>query len=70
MEKYRKMWYANNIEEIKKNKFLVALDLPLEDLKELVKGDERMQEFKNNMERLNQDVDVINSLTERLEKKN
>ncbi len=62
MEKYRKMWYTNNSKEIKKNKFLVALDLPLEDLKEMVKGDERMQEFKNNMERLNQDEDVINFL--------
>ncbi len=57
-----KLWYAKNSEEIKKKRFLVALDLPLEDLKEMVKGDARMQEFKDNMERLNQDDDVINFL--------
>ena len=32
------MWYDKDVKEIEKNKFLVALDLPLEDLEEMVKG--------------------------------
>ena len=58
MEKYRKMWYDGSKEEIKKNKFLVALDLPLEDLEEMVKGDAHMEEFKDKMKKLNQNEDI------------
>lgn len=32
------MWYDKDVKEIEKNKFLVALDLPLKDLEEMVNG--------------------------------
>ena len=50
MDKYMEFWYNNDKEEIEKNKYLIMLDLPKEDLASLSKKDKVVSNY---MERLN-----------------
>ena len=57
MEYYKNIWYHKNEKEIEKNKYIVMLDLELEDLKKLSQKNKVVQEYMEELEKLNSDVE-------------
>ncbi len=49
-------WYSKNEKEIEKYKYLIMLDLGLEDLEKLSKKDKVVEEHKMDVEIINRDV--------------
>ena len=62
MDKYKEILYNNNKEEIEKNKYILMLDMNLEEL-EKYKEDKVVKEYMEKMERLNQSPMFINWIT-------
>ena len=62
MDKYKELLYNNNKEGIEKNKYLLMLDMGLEEL-EKYKTDRVIKEYMEKMERLNQNPMFINWIT-------
>ena len=62
MDKYKELLYNNNKEGIEKNKYLLMLDMGLEEL-EKYKTDRVVKEYMEKMERLNQNPMFINWIT-------
>ena len=63
MEKLIKMWYNGN-QEVLKYKEVIMLGLEGKGLEEISKGDEMMEKFKENVEKLNEDEELEFLLTE------
>lgn len=66
MDYYRKKYYNEKERKFKKDtpKHLLMLDANSEELKELCKGDAIMEKFKENVDKLNDNKQVIHFLTE------
>ena len=66
MDYYRKKYYNEKERKFKKDtpKHLLMLDANSEELKELCKGDAIMEKFKENVDKLNDNEQVIHFLTE------
>lgn len=56
MDKIMEFWYSKNEKEIEKYKYLIMLDLGLEDLEKLSKKDKVVEEHKMDVEIINRDV--------------
>ena len=59
MEKYKEIWYTNDQEEIEKNKEIIMLDLPLEELKSLSKNDRMVTKYMSELKRVNEDPEFF-----------
>lgn len=57
MEKYKEMWYSNNIKEIEENKYLVMLDLEKEELEKLSEKDKVVSQYMEELNRVNEDLE-------------
>ena len=57
MEKVKDIWYSKSKKEIENNKYLIMLDLDLEELDELSKisKDRRVNKYMNEVKRVNED---------------
>ena len=62
MEKYKELLYNEDEEGIEKNKYLIMLDMDLEELKKL-KKDKVVLDYMEKIERLNQNPMFINWIT-------
>ena len=62
MEKYKELLYNEDEEGIEKNKYLIMLDMDLEELKKL-KKDKVVLDYMDKIERLNQNPMFINWIT-------
>lgn len=55
MDYYRLLWYTNKNEEIKKNKYLVMLDLEEKELKKMSMQDKEVGEYMEKITKLNEE---------------
>ena len=62
MEKLKEIWYDKNELEIEKNKYLLMLDMEINDLKKLSE-DQVVREYMEKIEKLNEDLIFINWIT-------
>ncbi len=62
MEKLKEIWYDKNELEIEKNKYLLMLDMEINDLKKLSE-DRVVKEYMEKIEKLNEDSIFINWIT-------
>ncbi len=62
MEKLKEIWYDKNELEIEKNKYLLMLDMEINDLRKLSK-DQVVREYMEKIEKLNEDPIFINWIT-------
>ena len=62
MEKLKEIWYDKNELEIEKNKYLLMLDMEINDLRKLSK-DQVVREYMKKIEKLNEDPIFINWIT-------
>ncbi len=54
MEYYKKIWYTNNERKIKKDKYLIMLDLESEELKKIAKKDKVVNKYMDELVNLNE----------------
>lgn len=64
MERLKKLWYDNSIKDIKKYKYLMMIDMDLEELNKLKtkESDEIVEEFTEKVSNLNKNLNFINSI--------
>lgn len=55
MEFYKKIWLNKNISQIEDNKHIIMLDLELEDLNKLSKGNKMVNKYMKNLEEINKE---------------
>ena len=68
MEYYKKIWYDKNEEEIRKNRYLIMMDLEKEELKEISKGDKVVYKYMEDLDNLNKDVKFREYMTYEMDK--
>jgi predicted transposase/invertase (TIGR01784 family) len=64
MEMYKNMWLNKEEKAIEENKLLIMLDLQSEELLELSKKDRMVLEYMNELNRVNQDPEFRQYMTE------
>ena len=63
MDRIMQIWYDNNESEIEKYKHLIMLDSNLDELEKLSKGDDLVEEFKEEIKELNENETYTSWLT-------
>ena len=63
MDRIMQIWYDNNESEIEKYKHLIMLDSSLDELEKLSKGDDLVEEFKEEIKELNENETYTSWLT-------
>jgi predicted transposase/invertase (TIGR01784 family) len=63
MDKIMKFWYDKNVKEIDKYKLLIMLDLKKDELETLSKDDRLVNEYKEEVTKLNENYDFIAPLS-------
>lgn len=62
MDKYKEFWYLNDKTEIEKNKGIIMLDLPPNELRYLSKDDVMVKKLLGELKKVNEDSDFIQDM--------